>query len=150
MKPSGFRSVAVTAAGRLEVVDLTEELLRAVKDAGVTEGCVVAFCAHTTCTLLLNELEDGALEDLRRRLESLVPGDDYYAHDDLERRRQNLEDGHERPNGRAHVAQVLLGGSSHAIPVTDGQPALGQWQRLLLIELDEPRERRVVFHAFGV
>jgi len=148
--PSGFRNVAVTTGGRLEVVDLTDELRRAVKDSGITEGCVVAFCAHTTCTLVLNELEDGALEDLRRRIDSLVPGEAYYAHDDLERRRQNLEDGHERPNGRAHVAQVLLGGSSHAIPVTGGEPALGQWQRLLLIELDEPRERRVMFHAFGV
>ena len=150
MMRSSFRNVDVTCEGRLEVVDLTDELRRAVKDAGVTEGCVVAFCAHTTCTLVLNELEDGALEDLRRRLEALVPGDAYYAHDDLERRRQNLEDGHERPNGRAHVAQVLLGGSSHAIPVTNGEPVLGTWQRLLLLELDEPRERRVVFHAFGV
>jgi secondary thiamine-phosphate synthase enzyme len=150
MMRSSSRNVDVTCEGRLEVVDLTDELRRAVKDAGVTEGCVVAFCAHTTCTLVLNELEDGALEDLRRRLEALVPGDAYYAHDDLERRRQNLEDGHERPNGRAHVAQVLLGGSSHAIPVTNGEPVLGTWQRLLLLELDEPRERRVVFHAFGV
>ena len=148
--PSSQRIVAITAAGRLEVVDLTDELRRAVKDSGVTDGCVVAFCAHTTCTLVINELEDGALDDLRRRIDSLVPAEAYYAHDDLERRRQNPEDGHERPNGRAHVAQVLLGGSSHAIPVTDGEPSLGRWQRLLLIELDEPRERRVMFHAFGV
>jgi len=148
--PSAQRTVTVTAAGRLEVVDLSDELRRAVKDSGVTEGCVVAFCSHTTCTLVVNELEEGALEDLRRRIEALVPGEAYYAHDDLERRRQNLEDGHERPNGRAHVAQVLLGGSSHAIPVTQGEPALGQWQRLLLIELDEPRERKVLFHVFGL
>jgi thiamine phosphate synthase YjbQ (UPF0047 family) len=44
---------------------------------------------------------------------------------------------------------MLLGGSSHAIPVTGGEPALGRWQRLLLLELDEPKERRVVFHVFG-
>jgi secondary thiamine-phosphate synthase enzyme len=110
---------------------------------------VVAFCAHTTCTLILNELEDGALDDLRRRLDQLVPADVYYGHDDLDRRRQNLEDGHERPNGRAHVMQMLLGGSSHSIPVVGGEPVLGRWQRLLLLELDEPRERRVAFHAFG-
>jgi thiamine phosphate synthase YjbQ (UPF0047 family) len=34
--------------------------------------------------------------------------------------------------------------------VLGGEPALGRWQRLLLLELDEPRERRVVFHAFGL
>jgi secondary thiamine-phosphate synthase enzyme len=138
-----------TASARLEFVDLTEELRRAVKDSGVTEGCVVAFCAHTTAALLINEWEEGALDDIRARLEALVPGDVPYAHDDLGRRTQNLQEGHERPNGRSHVAQVLLGGSSHAIPVTDGEPRLGRWQRLLLLELDEPKERQVVLHVFG-
>lgn len=146
----GHRIVEITPARRLDMVDLTDELQAAVEDAGVTEGCVVAFCAHTTATLILNELEDGALEDLRRRLDQLVPGDAYYAHDDLGRRDQNIDERHERPNGQAHVAQILLGGSSHIIPVIGGQPALGRWQRLLLLELDEPKERRVVFRAFGV
>jgi secondary thiamine-phosphate synthase enzyme len=147
---SAHHSVEVTAPGPLEVVDLTDDLRAAVKDSGVTDGCVVAFCAHTTCTLVLNELEDGALDDLRRRLDHLVPADVYYGHDDLERRRQNLQEGHERPNGRAHVTHMLLGGSSHAIPVVGGEPALARWQRLLLLELDDPRERHVVFHAFGL
>ena len=138
-----------TAAARLDFVDLTEELARAVKDSGVTEGCAVAFCAHTTAALVINEWEDGALEDFRARLEALVPNDVAYSHNDLERRTQNLQEGHERPNGRSHVAQMLIGASSHAIPVTGGKPMLGTWQRLMLIELDEPKERRVVFHVFG-
>ena len=149
MRSATFERTA-TAPGRLEFVDLTDELIRAVKDSGVTEGCVVAFCAHTTAALLLNEWEDGALQDIRARIEELVPGDIDYAHDDMERRSQNLQDGHERPNGRSHVAQMLLGASSHAIPVSGGEPMLGRWQRLLLLELDEPKERQVIFHAFGL
>ncbi|MGH2662291.1 MAG: secondary thiamine-phosphate synthase enzyme YjbQ [Actinomycetota bacterium] len=134
---------------RLDILDLTDDLRRAIKDAGVTEGCAVAFCAHTTCVLVINEWEEGALEDLRRRIDALVPGTVYYAHDDLERRTQNLQEAHERANGRSHVAAMLLGGSSHAIPVLGGEPALGTWQRLLLVELDEPKERRILFHVFG-
>jgi secondary thiamine-phosphate synthase enzyme len=130
-------------------VDVTDDLRRAIKDSGVTDGCVVAFCAHTTCALLINEWEDGALADLRFRLESLVPADVYYAHDDLERRTQNLQEGHERMNGQAHVSQMILGAASHAIPVLAGEPTLGQWQRLLLLELDEPKDRSIVFHVFG-
>ena len=141
--------VTVLAEGRLGFVDLTDDLLRAVKDAGVSHGIAVAFCAHTTATLLINELEDGALEDLRARIESIAPGDVVYAHDDLERRSQNLQEGHERPNGRSHVAQMVLGGTSHVIPVRDGEPVLGTWQRLLLLELDEPKERTVVFQVLG-
>jgi secondary thiamine-phosphate synthase enzyme len=142
-------TIQVVPQGRHTFVDLTDELRRAIKDSGVTEGCAVAFSAHTTCSLLINEWEDGALEDFRRRLEALVPSDVYYAHDDLERRTQNLQEGHERANGQSHVSQMLLGASSHAIPVTSGEPMLGQWQRLLLVELDEPKERQVVFHVFG-
>ena len=146
---SATTDVSVRAPERLGFVDLTEDLRRAVKDSGVVEGCAVAFCAHTTATLLINEWEDGALQDVRARLELLIPDDVAYAHDDLERRSQNLQDGHERPNGRSHVAQMLLGGSSHAIPVTGGETMLGTWQRLLLLELDEPKDRTVLFHVFG-
>ncbi len=142
-------TIRVQPRERLDVLDLTDELRRAIKDSGVTEGCAVAFCAHTTCALLINEWEDGALDDLRRRLDSLVPADVYYAHDDLERRTQNLQEGHERENGRSHVAQMIVGGSSHAIPVSGGEPLFGRWQRLLLLELDEPKDRDVVFHVFG-
>jgi secondary thiamine-phosphate synthase enzyme len=147
MKTWGMQ-IEATADGRLGTVDLTDDLRRAVKDSGVTEGLVVAFCPHTTCTLLLDEWEEGAMEDLRKRLDDLVPAT-YYAHDDLERRRQNLQEGHERANGRSHVAHMLLGGASQAIPVDAGEPALGRWQRLLLLELDEPRGRRVSFRVLG-
>ena len=142
-------TVGVVPDRRHAFVDLTDELRRAIKDSGVTDGCAVAFCAHTTCALLINEWEDGALDDFRRRAEAIVPPGVYYAHDDLERRTQNLQEGHERANGQAHVTQMLLGSTSHAIPVAAGEPMLGQWQRLLLLELDEPKERQIVFHVFG-
>jgi secondary thiamine-phosphate synthase enzyme len=146
---SSTSSIEVVADGRLGAVDLTDELRRAVKDSGITDGCVVAFCAHTTCALIVNEWEDGALDDLRRRLQAIVPDDVYYAHDDLERRTQNLQEGHERRNGRSHVTAMVLGATSHAIPVLAGEPAFGQWQRLVLLELDEPKERTILFHVFG-
>jgi secondary thiamine-phosphate synthase enzyme len=146
---SKTNTIHVRPQTRLDVLDLTDDLRRAVKDAGVTDGCAVAFCAHTTAALLINEWEDGALQDLRGRLERLVPDGIYYAHDDLERRTQNLQEAHERENGRAHVTQMIVGGSSHAIPVAAGEPLFGRWQRLLLLELDEPKDRDVVFHVFG-
>ena len=146
---SATSAVTVVADGRYGYLDLTDDLRRAIKDAGITDGMAVAFCPHTTCALLVNEWEDGALEDFRQRVESLVPDDTYYAHDDLERRTQNLQEPHERQNGHAHVQQMLLTATSHAIPVAAGEPMLGRWQRLLLVELDDPHDRTVVFHVFG-
>ena len=146
MRTSGT-TIELTADGRFAFADLTDDLRRAVKDSGVTEGLAVVFCAHTTCALLLNEWEDGALEDFRTRLEALVPGEIYYAHDDMERRADVEE--HERPNGRSHVLQMLVGGTSHAVPVTAGEPALGRWQRLVFVELDEPKPRTIHVRVLG-
>jgi secondary thiamine-phosphate synthase enzyme len=139
----------LTPEARNAFVDLTDDLRRAIKDSGVTDGMAVAFCPHTTCQILINEWEDGAMGDFRNRIEEMVPEGVYYAHDDMERRTQNLQEGHERQNGHAHVKQMLLSASSHAIPVSAGEPLLGRWQRLLLLELDDPKERQVIFHVFG-
>jgi secondary thiamine-phosphate synthase enzyme len=146
---SATTTVELILPARYAFVDLTEHLERAIKDSGITDGAVVAFCAHTTCALLINEWEDGALEDLRARMLHLVPDDVYYAHDDLARRTQNLAESHERRNGSAHVKAMLLSASSHAIPVAAGEPMLGRWQRLILFEMDEPKDRQVVFHVIG-
>jgi secondary thiamine-phosphate synthase enzyme len=142
------KTVTVLASSRLGCIDLTEDLEALIEASGLQEGAVVVFCAHTTCALAINEWEDGVLEDLRKRLNALFPPDAYYAHDDLERRTQNLTED-ERSNGAAHVAQMIVGGTSHVIPVADGRPMLGTWQRLFLLELDEPKPRAVVFQLLG-
>ena len=140
----------VLAGGRHSFVDLTEDLLDGIQAAGIEEGCLIAFCTHTTCALLINEWEDGAMNDVAQRLRQLVPDDIYYAHDDMTRRTQNFnDDGEERRNGPAHVSQMIVGGTSLAIPICNGEPAFGRWQRLVLLELDEPKKRKIVFHLFG-
>jgi secondary thiamine-phosphate synthase enzyme len=144
---TGCVSVDVTAPRKDGYLDLTAELDSAIQRSGVSEGCSIAFCMHTTCTLIVNEWEAGALDDLRDRLHALVPQDHNYAHDDFERRLE-VPVG-ERVNGRSHVATMLLGGSSQAFPVVKGRASLGRWQRLLLVELDEPKPRTIVFITVG-
>jgi len=138
----------VTASERLGFVDLTPELEAAVEKAGLGDGLCIAFCRHTTCGLMINEWENGAQEDLITRLGVLVPEAGYYAHDDLERRTQNLVPD-ERANGRSHVMQMLVGGNSQTVPIAHGEVLLGRWQRLFLLELDEPKPREIVFASFG-
>jgi secondary thiamine-phosphate synthase enzyme len=146
---SATTTVTVEVPARYAYLDLTDDLRRAVKDAGVTEGAAIAFCGHTTCALLINEWEDGALADFRRHLTDLVPHDGtYYQHDDFEIRTQNMHDD-ERANGHAHVKAMLLSATSHAIPVVAGEPGFGTWQRLILFEMDEPKPRTITFHVFG-
>lgn len=142
-------AITVTPQARYAYLDLTDDLRRAIKDAGITDGMALAFCHHTTCALLINEWEDGALEDFRRHLLDLVPHEGaYYRHDDFDVRTQNMHPD-ERKNGHAHVKAMLLSATSHAIPVTAGEPGLGTWQRLILFEMDEPKDRTITFHVVG-
>jgi secondary thiamine-phosphate synthase enzyme len=146
---SATTTIEISAPERYAFSDLTDDLRRAVKDSGVTDGAVIAFCSHTTCALLINEWEDGALADLRKHLTELVPHEGvYYAHDDFDVRTQNMNED-ERVNGHAHVKAMLLSATSHAIPVVAGEPVFGRWQRLILFEMDEPKPRQIAFHVFG-
>ena len=118
-------TIEVRATARYAYLDLTEALQRAIKDSGVTDGAAIAFCAHTTCALLINEWEDGAMADFRDRMRQMVPDrGQYYAHDDFDVRTQNMHED-ERANGHAHVKAMLLSATSHAIPVVGGEPAFG-------------------------
>jgi secondary thiamine-phosphate synthase enzyme len=138
----------VEAPARLGFVDLTPLLERTLSDALVADGFAIVFSRHTTCALVINELEDGVQTDVATRLDRLIPPSIYYAHDDLSIRTQNLQPG-ERANGHSHVASMLMGGTSQTIPVAGGEPLLGRWQRLLLVELDEPKPREIVFQTFA-
>jgi thiamine phosphate synthase YjbQ (UPF0047 family) len=51
-------------------------------------------------------------------------------------------------NAHSHLLSMLLG-SSESIPVVQGRMVIGQWQSILLIDLDGPRERTVGIHFMG-
>lgn len=140
-----FTVQAVSSPG---LVDITEEVTRGVTRSGINHGIAHVFCRHTTCGLLVNEFEDGLAEDFKTAAEALVPKG-YFAHDDLSRRTQNLQGPDEPPNGVAHVRQMLFGATSQMVPVINGCLALGTWQRLLFLELDEPRPRKLLFSLLG-
>ena len=76
--------------GGLSVRDITDEVAEAVKESGVRDGIVCVYSPHTTCCVRVNEFEDGFLEDFTALLKSLVPRDKYYAHDDWDRRTENI------------------------------------------------------------
>lgn len=51
-------------------------------------------------------------------------------------------------NAHSHLLSMLLG-SSESIPVVDGEMVIGQWQSILLVDLDGPRERTVGVQFLG-
>jgi secondary thiamine-phosphate synthase enzyme len=96
----------------------------------------------------IQEDEPLLLEDLCEFLHRHAPAEAHYRHNDFRVRTVHMHDD-ESPNGHAHCQQLLLG-SSEAVPVSDGELLLGQWQRIFLVELDGPRaEREVIIQALG-
>ncbi len=134
-----------------EFIDITPDVLEAVSRSDVRNGQVVVYSPHTTCAVVINERESGFLEDFRALLEQLAPGNDrYYRHDDLSVRTEGLEDDTaDFPNGHSHCRAALLSSTSQTIPVVDGRPLLGRWQKVFFCELDRARPRKVYVQVTG-
>jgi secondary thiamine-phosphate synthase enzyme len=134
--------------GSLEFWDLTDLVRRVVAASGVRHGHVTVHTPHTTTSLVVNEAERGFFNDFRRLMREAVPAERYYEHDDRELRTENIQED-ELVNGHAHCRQMLVGTSSVTLPVVDGEVLLGGWQRVMFLEFDQARTRRVVIHAQG-
>ena len=80
-------------------------------------------------------------DDERQR--GLDRGGDVSAAEVLERWRAQ-----EPINAHSHLASMLLG-NSETVPVVDGRMALGQWQSVMLVDVDGPRERKVGVQCTG-
>ena len=138
-------------AGGLTVTDITGEVQDIVRQSGIQDGICSVYSPHTTCSVRVNEWERGFLEDFAVLLKRLVPTEHYYAHDDWDRRTENVcEEDMEIGNGHAHCMSMLLGPAGESIPVREGELALGQWQRVLFLELDRERDRRWLVQVVGV
>jgi len=119
----------ISTSRREEIRDLTERVQEALSELGATEGVALVSVPHCTCAVYLNENESGLLDDTLTALGFLGR---------LQRWRHDIIDN----NAGAHLAASLLG-SSALVPVKMGRLELGTWQRVLLVELDGPRTRRV-------
>jgi secondary thiamine-phosphate synthase enzyme len=136
--------------GGLSVRDITAEVNDAVRESGIRDGIACVYSPHTTCCVRVNEFENGFLADFATLLRRLVPTEGYYAHDDWDRRTENIcAEDMELGNGPAHCMSMLLGSAGEAIPVRNGELCLGTWQRVLFLELDRERDRRWLVQVVG-
>ena len=133
-----------------EFVDITDRVLESIEASGVTNGTVCVFSRHTTGAITIQENEPLLLNDMASLLEKLVPRAARYGHNDFSIRTVHMVED-ECPNGHSHCQHLLLG-TSETIPIIDGKPALGQWQRVFMVELDDEKivPREVLVQTMGV
>lgn len=134
--------------GRLDALDITEEVEEVVYHSGVTCGNVLVFSPHTTCCVLIATPGMELLAAMARAMSAIAPDDGYYAHDDLDIRTENLTE-NESANAPAHIVHVFMGKASETVPVVDARVMLGPGQRVLFVELDCSRPRRYCIQVVG-
>jgi secondary thiamine-phosphate synthase enzyme len=140
-------TLRVPTSGATEFIDLTRYVEGLVADARIRVGLVNVQTRHTTTAIVLNEAEPLLYADFTATLERAAPHDAGYRHDDASVRSVNVTVD-ERVNGHAHC-RALFVGSSVCLNVAEGRLQLGRWQRVLLAELDGPREREVSIMMLG-
>ncbi len=143
-----FEEFETKTGGRLDALDITEEVVETVRASGVKTGSVLIFSPHTTCCVLVSEPEARMVDVLEQAMEAIAPNGHYYAHDDLGIRTENLVDD-EPANAPAHIVHAFIGKSSECIPVAEGEPVLGPKQRVFFVELDTSRLRRYCIQVLG-
>ncbi len=126
----------IQTTARTELIDITDRVRGLVKDSGVKEGICLISTRHTTSSLIINENERGLRKDILEMLETLVPENKSYAHNQIDN------------NADSHLRAVLLG-NSVMIPVEDWHLVLGTWQSIFFVELDGPRNRSVNVKVIG-
>ena len=140
--------VEVESTDAPELIDFTEELKQIVTQSGVKNGQVSIYSTHTTFSVIINENEPLLIKDIQHFLERCAPKDAYYGHNDFELRTVSMRP-NECPNGHAHCQHLILG-TSEIVPVIDGNPLLGEFQRVFLVELDEPKPRQIAVQVMGL
>jgi secondary thiamine-phosphate synthase enzyme len=143
----GFAVVAETievdTAERVEIVDLTDTVMKFVRESGVQEGLLSLWSMHTTCTLFINESQAALESDTKTFLEDLVARGKYYKHNDP------MHSDCDRQNADSHLRALLLG-HSVTMQVSGGELVVGRWQRVLCGEMDGPRTRTIRAQVSGL
>ncbi|OHA47105.1 MAG: hypothetical protein A3A80_01645 [Candidatus Terrybacteria bacterium RIFCSPLOWO2_01_FULL_44_24] len=111
-----------------QVIDITDLVYKEI--AKQSNGVCILFLTHTTAALTTADLDPGSDLDMLDAFQVMVPVMKY-----------------RHPHNPDHMPDHILSsliGSSLSIPVRDGKLVLGQWQKIVLIELDGPRDRQII------
>jgi secondary thiamine-phosphate synthase enzyme len=130
-----MRRISIKTQAKQEMVDITSQVERVVREAGLQEGLCSVFVPHTTAGVAINENADPSVkEDILMMLAKLIPQSPHYKHSE--------------GNSPAHIKSSLLG-EAVQIPISQGKLMLGTWQGILFCEFDGPRNREAWISLFN-
>jgi secondary thiamine-phosphate synthase enzyme len=136
-------TIKVRTEEREELYNLSKTVRDFVKSSGIRAGLVNVASLHTTSAILINEWQEALVHDVKTYLSSLINKDDYYRHNDP------AWSDCDRHNADSHLRSLMLG-MNLTLQIADGDVVLGEWQSVIMAELDGPRERTIRLQAMGI
>lgn len=132
----------------LDFIDVTETVEKFIKESQVEDGLVNIQILHTSAALIVNENEPLLIEDFKKNIENTALSTKNYQHDNLEKRTVNVCQ-NECINGHSHCKAIHLLVNA-VLNIAEGKLQVGQWQRVFLVELDKPRDRKIQMQIIGI
>ncbi len=138
---SFYKAISLQSKEQLDIIDITDKVGDFINEAAAKNGLINIQSLHTTAAVFVNENEPLLLKDFKKHLQQIAPDSGKYEHDNFAKRTVNMcED--ECANGHAHCKALHLP-SSVCLNIKEGKLQLGPWQRIMFIELDRARQRKI-------
>ena len=124
-----MQRLTIKTRKKREVLDITDLVGEQLVRSSISTGVCNLLVLHTTAALTTADLDPGTDLDLLDAFEAMIPKLRY-----------------RHPHNPAHVGDHIMSaliGTSVSLPFERKKFLLGIWQRVVLIELDGPRERQI-------
>jgi len=141
------KTIKIKTKKQFDIANLTDEIVSFIEKSNIKNGLVNIQSMHTTTAVFIQENEPLLLDDIKKCLERLTPQSINYNHDDFSRRTINIC-ADECRNGHSHCKAMHLP-TSVTLNLIEGKLQLGTWQKILFIELDRPRDRKIQIQILG-
>ena len=123
---------------RRKIVNITNDVQRAIDKSGIKEGMVLVNAMNITASVFINDDESGLHADYERWLEKLAPEKPYSQYD-----HNGFED-----NADAHLKRTIMG-REVVCAITDGRLDFGTWEQIFYYELDGKRNKHALIKIIG-
>ncbi len=125
-------------ARRREFLNITPQVIAALRESGVSEGLCLVNAMHISASVFINDDEAGLHQDFETWLEKLAPEKPYsqYHHNGYE------------DNADAHLKRTIMG-REVVVAITGGKLDFGPWEQIFYGEFDGKRRKRVLVKIIG-
>lgn len=121
-----MQTLKINSNENRQIIDITDQINSLIEtDAKLCH----LFVKHTTCALTTADLDPGTDQDMLDAFWEMIP-------------KLKYRHPHNPAHVPAHIASTIIG-PDVTIPIVNNQLELGTWQRVILVELDGPRQREI-------